>query len=134
MVGKIPGHILDALLDTLPVDFTLIDEHDRIIAWNKNGSRLFPRSRDMLGTDVRDCHTVKSMAMLERMLDEMKRGERDEALFWYTDTVGEDARQRMLLVAYYAVRDGKGTYLGCVSAVREIDSVRGLRGENRDLR
>lgn len=133
MIGELPADILEVLLDTIPAEFTAIDEHDRIIAWNKGDERMFKRSSDILGSDIRDCHTEKSMDILNRMLDEMKEGTRDRARFWYDEDLESGSGKQKLLVDYYALRDSNGTYRGCFSFVRNIEEIGKLTGENRSL-
>ncbi len=61
MKGKLSPKILEALLDTLPVDFSLLDENDRVLAWNRHETRIFKRAEAVLGLDVRNCHPKKSL-------------------------------------------------------------------------
>lgn len=133
MVGKLPEHILAALLDAVPLEFTVIDEQDRIIAWNKGDERMLTRSVEILGSDIRDCHTHKSMDMLERLLEEMKAGERESARFWFDDDTGDASVKRKLLVEYFALRDPGGNYIGCFSSLQDIGEIRTLSGEKRSL-
>jgi hypothetical protein len=131
MRGAIPPEIIDALLDTIPVELTILDEHDRIIGWNSGRPRLFERTPEIMGSDVRACHSTKSLGLLERMLSEMKEGTRSSARFWY-DEEREGAR-RKILVDYFALRDQTGRYLGCIEALQEISDLRSLEGEKRTL-
>jgi uncharacterized protein len=125
--------ILDAILETIPLELTVLDEDDRIVWWNEVRSRIFERPSRIRGQDVRACHSEKSLAMLERMLREMKAGERGSARFWYDQKKGDGGERKKILVEYYALRNSRGAYLGCVEAVRAIDELRFLDGEKRTL-
>jgi PAS domain S-box-containing protein len=131
MKGKLPGNVVDAILETLLVEITVLDENDRIIAWNTRRPRIFGRPAEVLGRDVRSCHSVKSLDMLERMLREMKSGERESARLWYDQVV--EGRSQKILIDYFAIRDEKGRYLGCVEALQSVEPFRALEGEKRTL-
>ncbi len=134
MPGEIPRGIMDAILDALPVELTVLDENDRIIAWNDmKGGRIFERPARVLGQDVRLCHNEKSIALIDRMLGEMKAGERDAARFWYHEKGAEGQGARMVVIDYLALRDARGRYLGCIEALQNIEGLRALTGEKRTL-
>jgi len=133
MLNELPREISDAILETIPVELTILDENDRIIGWNRDGARIFDRPARILGRDVRSCHSEKSLGMVERMLREMKAGERDSARFWYEDEVAGERGKRKLLVEYYALRDRNGKYIGCIEALQDITGLASLGGEKRTL-
>lgn len=114
------------LLETLPGEFTFIDENDRIAFYTQKPEPLFERTEDLLGTDIRDCHTT-SLLLLEEMLDTFRKGHADQASVWKQETSG-----RFLLTTYFAVRDPDGTYRGTLEEVRDLAHDRSLpeTGEN----
>lgn len=134
MPGEIPREIMDAILETLPVEITILDENDRIIGWNdmKSG-RIFERPARVLGQDVRVCHSEKSLGTIDRMLGEMRTGARDAARFWYDEKLAEGRGTRTILIDYVALRDARGRYLGCIEALQNIERLRALTGEKRTL-
>ena len=131
MIGSPSPEILGAILETIPIEITILDEDDRIIAWNTRRPRIFDRPIDVLGRDVRACHSHKSLGTLEAMLREMKEGQRDCARFWYDQTV--EGRSRKIVIDYFAIRDEVGRYLGCVEALQDAEPFRALEGEKRLL-
>jgi len=131
MNGKLTREIVDAILETLPVEITVLDENDRIIAWNTRRARIFSRPAEVLGKDVRSCHSVKSLDMVERLLREMKSGERETARFWYDQMV--EGRSQKILVDYFAIRGEKSRYLGCIEALQNVEPFQALKGEKRTL-
>ena len=134
MQGEIPRDIMNAILDTLPVELTVLDENDRIIAWNDvRGGRIFDRPARVLGQDVRACHSEKSLGTIDRMLGEMKAGKRDAARFWYNEKPAEGRKARTIVIDYLALRDARGRYLGCIEALQDIEGLRALTGEKRTL-
>ncbi len=131
MNGKLSPALAEAILETLPLEMTLIDENDRIVWWNTRRPRVFARSDDILGTDVRACHNAESNRMIDRLLREMKAGERETARFWY-NRIKEGLLQK-LVVDYIAIRDAEGRYLGCIETLQDVAPFRFIEGERRTL-
>jgi hypothetical protein len=127
MIGKLSQDILESLLETLPVDFSVLDANDKVLAWNKHDTRIFKRPQAVLGRDVRNCHPQKSLARVEQLIAEMKSGKRDKARFWID--MGGDR----VLIEYFALKDSKGTYFGCLEVTQKITDIQNLTGEKRLL-
>ena len=133
MIGKMDAKVLDALLETIPVEFSVVDAEDRVLAWNKHATRIFKRPEAVIGRNVRDCHPKKSLAKVEQILSEMKAGKRDKARFWIDlNMEGKDDPQK-ILIEYYALRDDAGNYLGCLEASQNITEIQKLTGQKRLL-
>jgi PAS domain S-box-containing protein len=131
MIGKLPETVLEALLETVPFEFSVIDQNDKVLAWNKHDTRIFKRSAGVVGRDVRDCHPKKSLHKVEQLLEEMKAGTRDRARFWIDLSI--DGEKQKVLIEYYALRDAEGRYLGCVEVTQNIQELQSLAGEKRLL-
>lgn len=132
MKGIIEGTMVGCVLEALPMEITIIDRDDRIIAWNERAPRLFPRSEEIIGRDVRTCHSEGSVRMIDRMLSEMRAGSRDIFRFWYDHEMKEEGRTEKILIEYIALRDGGGTYVGCMETMQRIGHIQGLKGERRE--
>ena len=72
--GKLPDAVLASLLETLPLEFSIVDANDKVLAWNRHETRVFRRTDNVLGRDVRACHPGKSLAKVEAIISEMKKG------------------------------------------------------------
>jgi hypothetical protein len=131
MIGKIPEEVLDAILETLPVEFSVLDANDKVLAWNKHDTRLFKRPAGVIGRDVRDCHPKQSLSKVEQILSEMKAGKRDKARFWIDLVIGTNPIKQKILIEYYALRDKNGNYLGCLECTQNITEIQSLKGEKR---
>lgn len=118
---------VDLMLKHLPVDLTLVDEHDRVAYYSEGPHRIFPRSPAIIGREVRNCHPPKSVHVVNRILDAFKAGDKNEASFWIS------LGPKFVLIRYFAVRDGDGTYRGCLEVSQEISEIRELKGQNRLL-
>ncbi len=133
MIGKLPEKVLNALLETIPVEFSVVDESDNVLAWNKHDTRIFKRPSGVVGKNVKDCHPKKSLDKVEKILQEMKNGTRDKARFWIDLPIGKNNEKNKVLIEYYALRDPNGKYLGCLEASQNISEIKKLEGENRLL-
>lgn len=133
MIGKLPDNVLEAILETIPVEFSVLDAHDKVLAWNKHTTRIFKRPEAVVGRDVRNCHPKKSLEKVEKILSEMRAGKRDKARFWIDLPLGENDEKQKVMIEYYALRDKEGNYLGCLEASQNIHEIQGLEGEKRLL-
>ena len=131
MIGKLPENVLDAFLETVPLEFSVIDQNEKVLAWNKHETRIFKRPVGVVGRDVRNCHPKKSLAKVEQILNEMKSGKRDKASFWIDLPIGEGGEKHKVMIQYLALSDKKGKYLGCLEASMDISDIQKIKGEKR---
>lgn len=133
MFGKLEGKILESILDTIPIEFSVLDENDKVLAWNKHETRIFKRSEAALGRDVKQCHPERSLDKVEKIIGEMKEGIRDKARFWIDLPLGKNGEKEKVIIEYYAIRDEEGNYLGCLEASQNIAEIQKLEGQKRLL-
>ena len=133
MIGKPNNEELEAILETIPIEFSVLDKDDKVLAWNKHESRIFKRPEGALGRNVRQCHPEKSLAKVEKIITEMKEGKRDIAKFWIDLPIGENGGKNKVLIQYLALRDKNGKYLGCLEASQNITPLQEIKGEKRLL-
>ena len=43
MIGKLPDDVLNSILETIPIEFSVLDANDKVLAWNKHETRIFKR-------------------------------------------------------------------------------------------
>jgi len=133
MIGKMDENMLGTVLETLPVEFSVLDKDDTVLAWNKHDTRIFKRPEGVIGRNVRKCHPEKSLAKVETILHEMKEGKRESASFWIDLKIGKNNGIRKILIQYFALRNKKGEYLGCLEASQDITDIQQITGEKRLL-
>jgi len=131
MIGNLPKEIIEAIIETIPLEISVLDKSDNVLGWNKHETRIFKRPKGAVGRNVRNCHPPKSLDKVEQILTDFKEGKRDKARFWI-DLTKED-RKIKVLIEYYALRDGNGNYLGCLEASQNIAEIQALSGEKRLL-
>ena len=124
---KLSHELMEALLDALPVDITFVDEEDRVRYFNKEGKRIFARSRKIIGVKVQKCHPQKSIHVVNQILEDFRNKKRDSANFWI------DLKGQKIYIRYFAVRDKEGKYLGCLEVTQGITDIQKITGEKRLL-
>jgi PAS domain S-box-containing protein len=125
--GSVSHEEMEAFLDSLPLDITFVDSADTVRYFNKLGKRIFPRTPAVIGRKVQQCHPQKSLAKVEEILRDFRSGKRDSSEFWIS------LKGRMVHIRYFAVRDPKGRYLGCLEASQDITDIQKIKGEKRLL-
>ena len=118
---------VNLLLKTLPVDITFVDEHDRVIFYNRGEERVFPRSAGIIGREVKFCHPPKSVGTVLRIVESFRAGTQNEANFWF------NYRGRLIYVRYFAVRDKDKNYKGVIEMSQDITDIQQISGERRLL-
>ncbi len=125
--GSMTRGELEAMLNSLPIDITFVDKEDTVRYYSQSKERLFPRAKAVIGRKVQQCHPEKSIHLIDRILDDLRSGNRDFAEFWV------DVKGRKIYIRYFAVRDSAGRYLGCVGVDQDITDIQRLEGERRLL-
>jgi DUF438 domain-containing protein len=133
LIGKLNDEELDAVLETLPIEFSILNKDDKVLAWNKHETRIFKRPVGAVGKDVRKCHPQKSLSKVEKIILEMKAGKRDKAEFWIDLPIGTKDEKHKILIRYFAVRNKDGKYLGCLEVSQDIHDIQKIQGEKRLL-
>ena len=120
--------VLAAILNTLPVELSFVDQDDTVRYFSHEQSeKIFPRTRGVIGAKVQNCHPQKSVHVVNQILAGFKAGKREAAEFWI------DMGPRKLHIRYWPVRDSGGRYLGCLETVQDVTGIRALSGQRRLL-
>ncbi|MBE7442435.1 MAG: DUF438 domain-containing protein [Flavobacteriales bacterium] len=125
--GYMTPEQVNLLLKFLPVDITYVDENDKVIFYNRGEDRVFPRSKGIIGREVKFCHPPKSVHMVLRIVDEFRAGTKDVAEFWI------NFKGRMIHIRYFAIRDKDKKYRGVIEMSQDITDIQKLEGQQRLL-
>ncbi len=125
--GYMTPEQVNLLLRFLPVDITYVDENDKVIFYNRGDNRVFPRSKGIIGREVRFCHPPKSVDMVLRIVAEFKAGTKDVAEFWF------NFKGRIIHIRYFAIRDNDKQYKGVIEMSQDITDIQKLEGQKRLL-
>lgn len=127
MIENMKTETIEAMLDTLPVEISFVDKNNEVKYFNKNGDRIFPRPRSIIGKKVQQCHPKKSVHVVNKILEDFKNKKRKVAEFWI------DLKGRKIYIRYFPVWDKEGNYLGCLEVSQDIADVQKITGERRLL-
>ncbi len=125
--GYLTPEQVNFIFKFLPVDITYVNEDDRVVFYNRGDDRVFPRSANIIGREVKLCHPPKSVDQVLRILEEFKAGTKDHADFWI------NMRGRFIHIRYFAVRDEQKNYRGVIEMSQDVTEIRALEGEQRLL-
>ena len=117
--GHFTKEQLIALLDTMPLEITFVDENDINRFFNDNDSpKAFKRPLMAIDRDVFSCHPPKIEPMVREIISGFKDGSRDEVSIWMKKN------NKDMLVRYMAVKDKNRKYLGTMEIVQDMDFAR----------
>lgn len=125
--GYMTPEQVNLLLRFLPIDITYVDENDKVVFYNRGEDRVFPRSKGIIGREVRFCHPPKSVDMVLRIVAEFKAGTKDVAAFWF------NFKGSIIHIRYFAIRDHKKQYKGVIEMSQDITDIQKLQGQKRLL-
>jgi hypothetical protein len=126
--AALDGPVLAAILNTLPIELSFVDADDNVRYFShENQAKIFPRTRGVIGLNVRNCHPPKSVHMVEKILADFKAGRIKHADFWI------DMAGKKLHIRYFAVHGTQGEYMGCLETVQDITAIQQLSGQKRLL-
>ena len=125
--------VVNALIETLPLEITVIDVNDEVIGWNQHDRRIFKRPLTSMGANFRECHPKESLDKVIQIVDEMRSGKRDKARFWIDLPIGPEKLKHKILIEFFALRDYSGKYLGCMECTQDIEEIQHLQGGKRLL-
>lgn len=131
LFDRMSADMVKSMIEAMPAELTVIDANDEVVGWNKHETRLFRRPMTAMGLNFRECHPEKSLAMVERLIAEMKAGTRDKATFWIDLEVVKGEPKHKILIEFYALRGDRGQYLGCLEFTQDVQAIRDLQGQKR---
>ncbi len=111
----------------LPLDITYVDENDEVKFFSDSPDRAFPRTKAIIGRKVQNCHPPDSVHIVNKIVDEFRKGTRNSASFWI------HFKDKYLLIQYFAVRDKQGNYRGVLEVTQDIADIQKISGEKRLL-
>jgi DUF438 domain-containing protein len=117
---------IDAIMETLPFEVTFVDAEDTVAYFNKlDKTKLFPRTRSVIGRKVEKCHPEKSVDMVRQIVSGFKDRSMDHAEFWI------DFRGDKILIRYYPVYSESNEYMGVLEVTQAIGAIQKIEGEKR---
>lgn len=120
--GKLSLNQINLLYQTLPVDLSYVDENERVAFYSDTKHRVFPRSKGVIGRDVKNCHPLNSVGVVEEIIEKFRSGEEDKVEFWINKP------EVFIYIVYTAVRDAEGNFKGILEMMQDCTRIRSLTG------
>ena len=120
--GKLTLEQIDLLFRHLPVDLSYVDENELVKFYSDTAHRIFPRSANVIGREVKNCHPAKSVHIVEEIVEKFRSGEQSQAEFWINKP------GLFIYVIYTAVRDENGKFRGVLEMMQDCTHIRELEG------
>ena len=125
--GKLTLEQINLLYRHMPVDISFVDENELVAFYTDTKHRVFPRSKGVIGREVRNCHPPKSVHLVEEIIEKFRSGEQSKAEFWINKP------GLFIYIVYVAVRDDQGNFRGVMEMMQDCTHIRQLEGEQRLL-
>ena len=77
--GKLTLEQINLIYRHMPVDLSFVDENELVCFYSDTDHRVFPRSRNVIGREVMNCHPRKSAHVVKEVIDKLRSGEQDKA-------------------------------------------------------
>lgn len=119
--GKLTLEQINLIYRHMPVDISYVDEHEIVKFYSDTEHRVFPRSQNVIGRDVKNCHPRTSVHLVEEIIDKFRSGEQDTVDFWIN-------KPGLFIYIYYvAVRDEEGRFRGVLEMMQNCTRIRELQ-------
>lgn len=120
--GKLSLEQINLIYQHLPVDISFVDENELVRFYSDTNHRIFPRSKNVIGREVMNCHPRKSVHIVREVIDKLRSGEQDKAEFWINKP------NLFIYITYIAVRDKEGKFRGVLEMMQDCTHIRALEG------
>ena len=120
--GQLTLEQINLIYQHMPVDLSYVDENELVCFYTDTKHRVFPRSKNVIGRDVKNCHPKASVHIVEEIINKFRSGEQDKAEFWINKP------DLFIYIIYYAVRDENGKFRGVLEMMQDCTHIRSLQG------
>lgn len=120
--GKLTLEQINLIYKHMPVDLSFVDENEKVCFYTDTKHRVFPRSKNVIGRDVKNCHPRASVHIVEEIIEKFRSGEQDYAEFWLNKP------GMFIYITYRAVRDEEGHFKGVLEMMQDCTHIRSLEG------
>lgn len=119
--GKLTLEQINLIYKHMPVDISYVDENEIVKFYTDTEHRIFPRSKNVIGRDVKNCHPRTSVHLVEEIIEKFRTGEQDTVDFWIN-------KPGLFIYIYYvAVRDENGKFRGVLEMMQDCTRIRELQ-------
>lgn len=120
--GKLTLEQINLIYRHLPVDLSYVDENELVKFYSDTDHRVFPRSKNVIGREVVNCHPRKSVHVVQEIIEKFRSGEQSKAEFWINKP------GVFIYIVYVAVRDQEGRFRGVLEMMQDCTHIREMQG------
>ncbi len=120
--GKLTLEQINLIYKHLPVDISYVDENELVKFYSDTDHRVFPRSKNVIGREVVNCHPRKSVHVVKEIIEKFRSGEQSKAEFWINKP------GVFIYIVYVAVRDEQGRFRGVLEMMQDCTHIREMQG------
>lgn len=120
--GKLTLEQINLIFRHLPVDLSYVDENDIVCFYSDTEHRVFPRSKNVIGREVQNCHPRSSVHIVDEIINKFRSGEENSVDFWINKP------DFFVYIHYTAVRDDNGSFRGILEMMQNCTHIRSLEG------
>lgn len=120
--GKLTLDQINLIYQHMPIDLSFVDENEIVKFYTDTDHRIFPRSKNVIGRKVMNCHPRSSGHVVREIVDKFKSGEENEAEFWINKP------DLFIYIKFFAVRDKAGNFRGVLEMMQDCTRIRSLEG------
>lgn len=120
--GSLTLDQINLIYQHVPIDLTFVDEHEIVRFYTDTTHRIFPRSRNVIGRLVENCHPQTSVHVVKEIVEKFRNGTEDKAEFWI------NRPDKFIYICFFAVRDGEGRFRGILEMMQDCLHIRSLEG------
>lgn len=118
--GKLSLEQINLIFQHLPIDISFVDEDEIVRFYTDTKHRIFPRSRNVIGRRVTNCHPSTSVHFVKEILAKFKSGEEDSVDFWINKP------GKFIYILFVAIRDEAGHFRGVMEVMQDCTRIREL--------
>jgi len=98
-----------------------VDEEEIVRFYTDTKHRIFPRSRNVIGRKVTNCHPATSVHFVKEIVKRFKSGEEDKVDFWINKP------GKFIYILFVAIRDEAGNFRGVMEVMQDCTRIRELQ-------
>ena len=120
--GKLTLDQINLIFRHLPVDLSFVDENDIVSFYTDTRHRVYPRSKNVIGRKVQNCHPRTSVHIVNEIIDKFRSGEESSVDFWINKP------NLFIYIKYVAIHDENGSFRGVLEMMQDCTHIRSLEG------
>lgn len=121
-MGSLTLEQINLIYRHMPVDLAYVDENEIVKFYTDTNHRIFPRSKNVIGRDVKNCHPRNSVHFVEEIIEKFRSKEQDHAEFWINKP------DSFIYIYYTPVFDDDGNFRGVLEMMQDCTRIRSLVG------